>query len=111
MTRVMGVGTMLIMRRPFLNDKFDHIDIDIDSNDNDNDYDDYDNDNNDDDDDNDIQKASTSQRVLYNDLDVLTASQIVMTNVNKSDNMLGVKDNNQDDLNIGDCHTDVEDVD
>ncbi|XP_043485809.1 putative uncharacterized protein DDB_G0286333 [Polistes fuscatus] len=74
--------------------------------------DDNDNDNdNNDDDDNDIQKASTSQRVLYNDLDVLTASQIVMTNVNKSDNMLGVKDNNQDDLNIGDCHTDVEDVD
>ncbi|XP_014609494.1 PREDICTED: putative uncharacterized protein DDB_G0282133 [Polistes canadensis] len=68
-------------------------------------------DDNDNNDDNNIQKASTSQRVLYDDLDVLTASQIVMTNVNKTDNMLSIKDTNQDDLNIGDCHTDVEDVD
>ncbi|KAI4473138.1 hypothetical protein M0802_016295 [Mischocyttarus mexicanus] len=63
-----------------------------------------------DNDDDDIQEASSSKRVLFDDLDVLSASQIVMTNVNKTDNVIGLKDN-QEDSNIGDSHTDVEDVD
>ncbi|KAK2580284.1 hypothetical protein KPH14_012529 [Odynerus spinipes] len=58
----------------------------------------------------DLQVASCSQRELFEDLDVLAASQIVMTNVNKTTDTLGVKDT-QEDVSIGDCHTDVEDVD
>ncbi|KAF7379033.1 hypothetical protein HZH66_015267 [Vespula vulgaris] len=61
-------------------------------------------------DEDDLQIASCSQRDLFEDLDVLAASHIVMTNVNKTDNMLAVK-GIQEDITIGDCHTDVEDVD
>lgn len=62
-------------------------------------------------DEDDPQVASCShRRDLYEDFDVLAASQIVMTNVNKTENALAVKDI-QDDVNLTDCHTDVEDVD
>ncbi|XP_047369747.1 uncharacterized protein LOC124957100 [Vespa velutina] len=61
-------------------------------------------------DEDDLQVASCSHRDLFEDFDVLAGSQIVMTNVNKMDNTLAVQDI-QEDVNIGDCYTDVEDVD
>ena len=57
----------------------------------------------------DLQEACYSQKEILEDLDVLTASQIIMRNINKMDNMLTVKDISED--GASDCHTDVEDVD
>lgn len=53
-------------------------------------------------------EACFNQREVFEDLDVLAASQIVMKNVNKTDNLLTVKDASDD--AFSDCHTDVEDV-
>ena len=57
----------------------------------------------------DLQEACYSQKEILEDLDVLTASQIIMRNINKVENMLTVKDISED--GASDCHTDVEDVD
>ena len=57
----------------------------------------------------DAQEACCSQRELLEDLDVLVASQVVMKNINKMENMLTVRDVSDD--GTGDCHTDVEEVD
>ncbi|XP_017796943.1 PREDICTED: uncharacterized protein LOC108578173 [Habropoda laboriosa] len=56
----------------------------------------------------DVEEACCSHKELLEDLEVLAASHVVMKNMNKMENMLVVKDN--DDA-ISDCHTDVEDVD
>lgn len=58
-----------------------------------------------------LQEASCSQRYLFEDLDVLAASQIVMTNVNKTTDTLSPVKDTQDDVSIGDNNTDIEDVD
>ncbi|XP_053979965.1 uncharacterized protein LOC128877044 [Hylaeus volcanicus] len=60
-------------------------------------------------DEDDMQEICCSQREFLEDLDVLMASQIVMTNINKSEHMLLGKDTSDDGIN--DCHTDTEDVD
>lgn len=56
----------------------------------------------------DVEEAGYNQKDLPEDLDVLAASQIIMKNMNKMENMLSVKDFNDD--ASSDCHTDVEDV-
>lgn len=56
----------------------------------------------------DLPEACCSQKELLEDLDILAASQIVMKNINKMENMLTVKEPGDD--AISDCHTDVEDV-
>lgn len=57
-----------------------------------------------------VEEACCSQRELFEDMDVLAASQVVMKNINKMEGMLlAVKDVSDD--AISDCHTDVEDVD
>lgn len=55
-----------------------------------------------------MEEACFNQKEVFEDLDVITASQIVMKNVNKTDNLLNVKE--ASDEAISDCHTDVEDV-
>lgn len=55
------------------------------------------------------QEACCSQKELFEDLDVLVASQVIMKNINKMENMLTVKEISDD--GISDCHTDVEEVD
>ncbi|KAK9298577.1 hypothetical protein QLX08_008163 [Tetragonisca angustula] len=57
----------------------------------------------------DAQEACCSQKELLEDLDVLVASQVIMKNVNKMENMLTVRDISDD--GASDCHTDVEEVD
>lgn len=57
--------------------------------------------------DEDEQEACCSQKELFEDLDVLVASQVIMKN--KMENLLTVKEINDD--GTSDCHTDVEDVD
>lgn len=59
--------------------------------------------------DEDLEEACCSQKELYEDLDVLAASQIVMKNISKIENSLAVKHPSDD--ASSDCHTDVEDVD
>ncbi|XP_031833282.1 uncharacterized protein LOC116427276 [Nomia melanderi] len=54
------------------------------------------------------EEACFNQKEVFEDLDVLAASQIVMKNINKTDNALTVKDVSDD--AISDCHTDVEEV-
>ncbi|XP_026670351.1 uncharacterized protein LOC113464494 [Ceratina calcarata] len=56
-----------------------------------------------------LDEACCTQKEFLEDLDVLTASLVVMRNVNKLENMLNVKDGSDD--AVSDCHTDVEDVD
>lgn len=56
-----------------------------------------------------IQEACCSQRDFLDDMDALAASQVIMKNINKMENMLTVKDVSDD--GTSDCHTDVEDVD
>ncbi|XP_076763460.1 uncharacterized protein LOC143430873 [Xylocopa sonorina] len=60
-------------------------------------------------DEDDAQQPCCSHKELPEDLDVLVASQVVMKNINKIENMLIVKDTSDD--AISDCHTDVEEVD
>lgn len=57
--------------------------------------------------DEDEQEACCSQKELFEDLDVLVASQVIMKN--KMENLLTVKEISDD--GTSDCHTDVEDVD
>ncbi|KAK1135296.1 hypothetical protein K0M31_008063 [Melipona bicolor] len=57
----------------------------------------------------DEQEACCSQKELLEDLDVLVASQVIMKNINKMENMLTVRDISDD--GTSDCHTDVEEVD
>ncbi|XP_043527592.1 uncharacterized protein LOC122537960 [Frieseomelitta varia] len=57
----------------------------------------------------DAQEACCSQKELLEDLDVLVASQVIMKNINKMENMLTVRDISDD--GASDCHTDVEEVD
>lgn len=59
--------------------------------------------------DEDEQEACCSQKELFEDLDVLVASQVIMKNINKMENLLTVKEISDD--GTSDCHTDVEDVD
>ncbi|XP_076389154.1 uncharacterized protein LOC143264690 [Megachile rotundata] len=60
-------------------------------------------------DDEDTQEACCSRREVFEDLDVLAGSQVFMKNVDKTSNLLNVKDTSDD--AISDCHTDIEDVD
>ncbi|KOX74950.1 hypothetical protein WN51_12634 [Melipona quadrifasciata] len=55
------------------------------------------------------QEACCSQKELLEDFDVLVASQVIMKNINKMENMLTVRDISDD--GTSDCHTDVEEVD
>lgn len=57
----------------------------------------------------DVQEGACGQREMLEDFDLLAASQIVMKNINKMENSLSVKDTS--DIDLSDCHTDVEDVD
>lgn len=60
-------------------------------------------------DEDDLQEVCCSQKEFLDDLDALTASQIVMKNINKTENLLVIKDTSDD--GISDCHTDIEEVD
>ncbi|XP_043802162.1 uncharacterized protein LOC122719943 [Apis laboriosa] len=54
------------------------------------------------------QETCCSQKELFEDLDVLVASQVIMKNINKMENLLTVKEISDD--GTSDCHTDVEEV-